>query len=226
MCGRFDRHSDLAAFAELVEGLVLEGAPELPPSYNVAPSQRALVIAANAEGRRKCAALDWGLVPGWVAKPGMNRPINARAETVASKPMFRQAFSRRRGLVPVDGYYEWGQTAAGKRPYYFHMPDGKPFLIGAVWDTNSRLAAERLDTFCLITREAIAATAEVHHRMPLIIAREDVDRWLDPAFGADDLATMTAPGVGVVPGFHPVSTRVNSPANDDASIIEPDQERP
>ena len=105
MCGRFDRHRPVADFIEAVDGLILDGSEPAPPSYNIAPSQRALVVCGSESGP-VVRALHWGLVPAWVKTPKMVRPINARAETVAQKPMFRDAFKVSRCLVLCDGYYE------------------------------------------------------------------------------------------------------------------------
>lgn len=221
MCGRFDRHSELAVFTDLIDGLTLEGAPDLPLSYNVAPSQDAAAIVVDDQGGRRFRALNWGLVPAWSNKPELRRPINARAETVAEKPMFRGAFAHGRCLVPCDGYYEWTNTAAGKRPYYFRAAGGAPLLIAAICEHNTRLAPYPLHTFCLLTREASDVVRGVHHRMPVLFRGEAAERWLAHATPADELGRLLREGGIDELTFHPVATVVNSPANDSPECIEP-----
>lgn len=218
MCGRFDRHSELEKFASLVKGLVLDGADGLPPSYNVAPSQDAAVIALDADGARRVNVRNWGLVPAWASKPGLSRPINARVETVAEKPMFRSAFARRRCLVPCDGYYEWTADGKAKRPWYFSRPGG--LLIAGIFERNTRLAPRPLDTFCLLTREASDTVRGIHHRMPVLLAGNAAEAWLDPDSPAADLSALAREASEGELSFHPVSTFVNSPANNSPRCLE------
>ncbi|KAA3634059.1 MAG: SOS response-associated peptidase [Proteobacteria bacterium] len=220
MCGRFDRHSELTAFAELVDGLTLEGAPNVPPSYNVTPSQDAVAVVAEAEGACRLRAFSWGLVPAWSNKPELRRPINARAETVAEKPMFRGAFARQRCLVLCDGYYEWQVTSSGKQPVYFRGRGGSALLIAGLWERNTRLAAYPLNTFCVLTREASEAVRGVHHRMPVLLEGEALRSWLAADASTDDLRTLALEQSIEDPDFYPVSTFVNSPANDSERCIE------
>ncbi len=220
MCGRFDRHRELDVFAELIDGLVLDGAPRVAPSYNVAPSQDAAVIVVDDEGSRRVGALSWGLVPAWSNKPTLRRPINARIETVTEKPMFRAAIKHGRCVVPCDGYYEWAATPDGKQPYYFHRDAGTPFFLAAIREHNTRLENSPLDTFCVLTRAASEAVASVHHRMPVVLAADAVDAWLDPSVPGDD-ARDFADHVGEDElAFYPVSTFVNTPANNSPRCIE------
>lgn len=221
MCGRFDRHSELEKFADLVQGLTLDGAPAVAPSYNVTPSRRAAAIVVDASGGRRFEAPTWGFVPAWSSKPNMNRPINARAESVADKPMFRAAFTRHRCLVPCDGYYEWSATEAGKQPYYFTAADGGPLLIAAIHDTNIRLGTEPLHTFCLLTREASATVRDVHHRMPLLLSGDAANAWLTPETPHTELIGLMLTGGLDSLAFHAVDRVVNNPLNDTSRCIEP-----
>jgi putative SOS response-associated peptidase YedK len=220
MCGRFDRHSELDVFATLVEGLVLDGAPALPASYNVTPSQDALAIALDDERRPRVRILNWGLVPAWSAKAELRRPINARLETVAEKPMFRSGFARHRCLIPCDGYYEWTVLEHGKQPFYFYR-EGAPILLAGIYEHNTRLGKLPIDSFAILTREAAEGVAKVHHRMPVIIDGDAIDAWLDPdtpVEAAHDLAQNESLSAL---SFYPVSTFVNSPANNSPQCIEP-----
>ena len=213
MCGRFDRHSELDAFAELIEGLVLDSDPGLPPSYNIAPSQSALVVALGADGAPQAKALEWGLLPGWVSKPGMNRPINARLESVAEKPMFRNAFKKRRCVVLCDGYYEWQGKGSGKQPYYFCAEENRPFVLAGLWESNSRLTEQRVQSFCVVTRSANDAVSEVHHRMPLVPDYGYVQDWLNPNTAPEALLERGSSMSISDLKFYPVSTYVNRPSN-------------
>lgn len=217
MCGRFDRHSELARLAELVEGLEL--ACEVAPSYNIAPSQTAAVIVAN-DGGRRLEALSWGLVPSWSNKPSLRRPINARLETVTEKPMFRGAIARGRCLVPCDGYYEWAVGEAGKQPYYFHRRDGRPLLLAGIQEVNNRLAPEPIHSFCVLTRAASDAVAAIHHRMPVMLDVDAVDSWLDASLGGADARAFAEAVAEDEIAAYPVSTFVNTPANNSPRCIE------
>lgn len=221
MCGRFDRHSELETFADLVKGLTLDGAPAVAPGYNIAPSRPAAAIVVDALGKRRFEAPTWGFVPAWSSKPKMNRPINARVESVADKPMFRAAFKRNRCLVPCDGYYEWSATGAGRQPYYFTAADGGPLLIAAIHDTNTRLDARPLHTFCLLTREASTTVRDLHHRMPLLLAGDAAEAWLTPETPRTELVHLMHSGGLDFPAFHAVDRLVNNPLNDTSRCIEP-----
>jgi putative SOS response-associated peptidase YedK len=220
MCGRFDRHSELQTFAGLIDGLTLDDAPSLAASYNVAPSQEALVAIVDDDGRRRPVALNWGLVPSWSNKPELRRPINARVETVHQKPMFRTAFAKHRCLVFCDGYYEWAAGPGGKQPFYFRRPDARPMLLAGIFDRNTRLFDLPLRTFCVLTREAEGSAKEVHHRMPVIFDGECVERWLDPLADAGELRDMAESGACDELDLYPVSTFVNSPSNNSPRCIE------
>jgi len=193
-----------------------------PPRWNAAPSQDLLIIRRNHEtGVASLDPLRWGLIPHWCQDPkGGRKPINARCETAHTSSMFEDAYRRRRCILPVDGFYEWkaikGQKA--RQPYAIAMKDGKPFGIGALWENwNDPASREWIRTFVVITTDANELVAQIHNRMPLILASSDYARWLgdDP-----DPRDLLQPFPAGPMRMWPISTRVNKPDNDDPSILE------
>ena len=180
-----------------------------------------LVIRENQQtGERSLDLLRWGLIPHRCSDPaGGRKPINAKAETVATLPSFRDAYARRRCVVPVDGFFEWHATREGKRPYAIAMQDGAPFGIGGLWENwKSPVSGEWVRTFCIITTPANVLVSRIHDRMPLILARSDLDRWLGPE---PDVADLLRAYPSADMRMWPISNRVNSANNDDAAILEP-----
>ena len=224
MCGRVIQSSGPLSYG-IVEGMDMRDTRvhNYPPRWNGAPSQDLLVIRRNHEtGVVSLDALRWGLIPHWCKDPkGGRKPINAKCETVRMLPSFRDAYQRRRCIVPVDGFFEWkaikGQRA--KQPYAIGMKDGHPFGLGGIWENwKDPASGEWMRTFAIITTDANALVAEIHDRMPLIIARGDYGRWLSDEPDPDDLMR---PFPAEPMRMWPISTRVNKPENDDPSIIEP-----
>ena len=166
--------------------------------------------------------LHWGLIPYWCEDPkGGRKLINAKCETVAKLPTFRDAYRQRRCIVPVDGFFEWkaikGQKT--KQPYAIAMKDGSPFGLGGLWENwKDPSTGESIRTFAIITTDANEMVAEIHDRMPLIIAPSDYERWLsdDP-----DPSDLMQPFPAEPMRMWPISTRVNKPENDDPSIVQP-----
>lgn len=220
MCGRFDRHSSLAEFSHTIDGLRVEASEVIPPSYNVAPSQRALVVRNTPEGR-VASALVWGLIPSWAKDAKKSRPINARSEAVAKRPMFRRAFRTQRCLVLCNGYYEWQKQADGlKQPYYFQCPETTPFALAGLWERNDHLDTETLETFCILTKSASTAVDSIHHRMPIRLSRDAHADWLDSTVSdVEFLSQLIAPADNDWM-FYPVSRYVNSPRNDSSRCLE------
>src|SRR6266403_856829 len=219
MCGRFVITSAPAALRRLF-GYIDQ--PNFPPRYNVAPTQPVPVVIVE-NGVRHFRLMRWGFIPAWVKDPcGFALLINARAETVLEKPAFKNAFRRRRCLIPADGYYEWSQSEARKRPYFIHARDGDPFGFAGVAETWIGPNGEELDTVAIVTTAASADLALLHPRVPVTIGAKDFDRWLDCANDEVDaaMALLAAPGEGEFL-CHQVSTRVNRVANDDAQLILP-----
>jgi putative SOS response-associated peptidase YedK len=218
MCGRFVITSAPEALRKLF-GYIDQ--PNFPPRYNVAPTQPVPVVIVE-NGARQFRLMRWGFVPAWVKDPrGFALLINARAETVTDKPAFRNAIRRRRCLVPADGWYEWPQSER-KRPYFIHRRDGQPFGFAALAETWTGPNGEELDTVAIVTTAAGGDLATLHPRVPVTIASDDFERWLDCAGDnpADALPLLAPPVEGEFVR-HEVSTRVNRTANDDAQLILP-----
>jgi len=223
MCGRFDRHRPVSDFLEVIDApdLIVQDADPVAPSYNVAPSREAAVVCATDVGLR-LAPLTWGFVPAWAKNPKMPRPINARVETLAQKPMFRDRFRTSRCLVLCDGYYEWRRQADGsKQPFHITLEDGAPFVMAGLWSQNTILTTEVIESFCVITTEASEFCREIHPRMPVILDRAHHQEWLKAS--PLDLDTATAMLAMPSQPLHvsPVSRFVNSPANDGPQCISP-----
>ena len=221
MCGRVTLTSSAR---ELAEQFDLEGEIDvsaLRPRYNIAPSQDIATVRQGRDGRRALTFERWGLVPRWATDPAIgNRLINARAETVASKPAFREALQSRRCLVPVDGFYEWSGTGAERRPYVFRRTDGRLFAIAGLYERWLGQGGEVVDSCTLITTEANATLAPFHDRMPVILAPGDYGRWLDRKLQeADAVQSLLAPCPPDWLSASPVSSRINDVRNDDAACL-------
>ncbi len=220
MCGRF---TNLLTWAELVALYGLTAVTQMPaewrPRYNAAPTQLLPVVRLDAAGRRELALLRWGLVPSWAKDPAIgNKLINARAETVAEKPSFRAAFKARRCLVPCDGFYEWKRSGGAKQPYRITMADGSPFAVAGLWERWTK-GGEPLESFTIITTAANELMASIHDRMPVIIDPATYDAWLESRDTAIPMALLE-PYPARRMSAYPVSTRVNSPRNDEPAVIE------
>lgn len=216
MCGRFS----LSVPPDVLEARFdAEVTGSFEPRYNVAPDQRVAAIRDDAPA--EVDGLQWGLLPGWVEDPEeYSRPINARAETVAETPSFRDAFARRRCLVLADGFYEWRGRRGRKRPYRVQRADGEPFAFAGLWETWAPPSGEPRRTTTVLTTEANDVVAPIHDRMPVMLERPEERRWLEE----DDpsaLRSMLDPYPdGPLSAFE-VSTRVNDPANDSPAVAEP-----
>jgi putative SOS response-associated peptidase YedK len=223
MCGRYALTTPPQVLAALFN---LHGKrQQAAPRYNVAPTQTMPVIVQRADGTREMVQMRWGLIPSWAKDPTIgSRMINARSETAAEKPAFRSAMQKRRCLVPISGFYEWQKrSAGGKQPYYIHRADGEPIALAGLWEswTNSE-TGEKVETFTILTTNANDEVAPLHDRMPVVIEQEDFGKWLDPAMHDSAKASeLLQPAADGVLAMHPVSSRVNTPKNDDAALIEP-----
>jgi putative SOS response-associated peptidase YedK len=221
MCGRFLLTAPPEALQRLFGFLEL---PNLAPRYNVAPSQAVAAMIRDDRAQRHFRWMRWGLVPSWAKEARRAAPlINARAETVAEKPSFRDAFAQRRCVVFADGFYEWRQ-GGNRQPYCVRLADTSPFAFAAIWEPAAGEGADapppEFDRGCaLITTEANAKMAEVHHRMPVILPPEAVAAWLDPAAARDDLEALLRPLPDAAVTLTPVSKRVNSVREDDAGLL-------
>lgn len=236
MCGRFflarlvERVAD--EFGATITDVIASTAPSLPspnnPRYNIAPSQRVLVVRAHADGERRLAPVRWGLIPHWSRDESIgSRLINARSETAREKPAYRDAMRHRRCLVPADGFYEWKRTAGSKRPMLIRRADGRSLAMGGLWESWSDPQTENtIETLAVLTCAPNALMGTIHDRMPVLLEPEHWDAWLDPATDMDAIAPMLAPAPDGVLKAHPVSSRVNSPSNDDPGLIEPVEDTP
>jgi len=221
VCGRFTLTTRREA---LVEAFAIdEPGPELAPRWNVAPGQDVATVGRTPDGRRELRLRRWGLVPGFAADPRIaSRLVNARAETAAVRPAFRDALRLRRCLVPADGFYEWaarGPGRAPRQPYHIARPDGAPFPIAGLYERWRSEQGAWLETCVLLTVPASDRVRPVHDRMPLILAERDLEAWLDPAIrDPRRLAPLLAPFAGDLL-LRPVGLRVNRTENDDAGCL-------
>lgn len=223
MCGRFTLGRSRPERLQASLGVGLRHPwPDLVPRYNIAPSQPVAIVRQAADGLFDVALVTWGLVPSWSEEPKTAySTINARAETVDTKPAFRSAFRHRRCLVPADGWYEWEKRGPAKIPWYFHRKDGADFAFAGIWERWER-GGGRLESCSIIVTGANRLAGTVHDRMPAVLAPEQYRAWLDPAnrdLGA--LKTLLVPAPDDWFTAHRVGTLVNSPRNDHAALIEP-----
>ena len=214
MCGRYrlSRRKELLAqhFGADFAGLDWE------PRYNIAPTQAVPVLRPGHTGTLEASAMRWGLIPSWATDPAVGaRTINARSETVASKPSFRESLQKRRCLVPADGFYEWQRGAGGKQPFCFEVGEAEIFAFAGLWDSWRRPDGQTIETCTILTTTPNDLLADVHDRMPVILAPEHRDRWLDPSLrDAAKAAALLQPFASNLMRRYPVSTRVNGVANE------------
>jgi putative SOS response-associated peptidase YedK len=216
MCGRYR----LTAKERYIrDHFGLESDVSWAPRWNIAPAQPVAVIRQNPkEPKRTFGLVRWGLIPYWAKDASIGfKTINAMSETAAEKPAFRDAMSRRRCLIPADGFYEWLRVGVKeKQPYSFFMMDDSVFAFAGLWERWRDPAGEALETCTILTTKPNSLVADVHDRMPLILRQEDYDLWLDP--GVTNVALVTEclkPFHSGLMKKYPVSVRVNRPENDD-----------
>jgi putative SOS response-associated peptidase YedK len=219
MCGRYTLTTPVEKLAE--EFGFDNSSVELPPNYNVAPTQGVAAVLEE-DGRRRLEVLRWGLIPPWADDPQIgSRMINARAETAHEKPSFRRAFRERRCLIPADGFYEWKRMNGGKQPYYIHMREGRPFAFAGLWESWKDDGGPEIRSCTILTTKPNALAGEIHDRMPVILPTGSYDVWLDPEADRDELYGLLAPYPEDEMESYPVSRFVNSPSNNDPRCIEP-----
>jgi putative SOS response-associated peptidase YedK len=226
MCGRYRQARSAAELAEIFE--TVNPIPNRAPSWNIAPTQDALVVRRHPEtGARHLDALRWGLVPHWAKDPSSGaRMINARAEGVADRPAFRAAFAKRRCLVPADGFYEWRASAAPKapkQPYTIALCDGSPMALAGLWEAWRGQGGEVVRTFTIITCEANEKLRALHDRMPAILPRAAWPAWLSEAPAeAAELLALLRPYPSSALAAWPVPRRVGRVSEDDVGLAERD----
>jgi len=195
---------------------------EMAQRFNIAPSQVVPVVRQNLDGDREFLLAKWGLLPSWVKEPeGMTRPINAKAETAALKPMFRHAFRKSRVLIPADAFFEWKLIDGKKQPYLIRMRDEAPFAMAGLLEHWQGPSGE-LSTFAILTTEPNPLMAKIHNRMPAIIKPVDYAQWADPKVTeVDVLQALLGPFPERLMEAFAISQKVNSPANDGPDVVEP-----
>jgi putative SOS response-associated peptidase YedK len=224
MCGRYAAYLPPDAMADFA-GAVAGGGASPVPSWNVAPSQIGMVLRVHPEtGRRHIDGLQWGLLPHYVRDLATaRRPINARAETVATTGMFRDAFLKRRCLVLAQAFYEWQRPAGGKgarMPFAIARADGETMAMAAIWEGwRNRETGEVVRSFAVITTEANALMAPIHDRMPVIVEKSDWPVWLGEEPG--DYAALMRPAADGVLKAWPVSPAVGNPRIDGPELLMP-----
>ena len=219
MCGRYTLRTPVEKLAE--EFGFEATSVELPPKYNVAPTQEVAAVLSEG-GERHLELLRWGLIPSWADDPGIgSRMINARAETAPEKPSFRRAFRERRCLIPADGFYEWKRTNGTKQPYCIRMREGRPFAFAGLWESWKDDGGPEIRSCAILTTAPNALAGEIHDRMPVILPAGSYDAWLDPEAEKEELVALLAPYPEAEMEAYPVSRFVNSPSNNDPRCIEP-----
>jgi putative SOS response-associated peptidase YedK len=217
MCGRYALQSTPA---ELVTRFGLDECTDFGPRFNIPPGTDIPVIRQSPEGRRVLHLLRWGLVPHWSKDPAIGAKLNnARGESVAEKPSFRDAFRRRRCLIPASGFYEWKSEGKVKQPYYISLKSGEPMAMGGLWESWKASDGSILRTVCVVTTSPNSVMATIHDRMPVIIASDQWQTWLSGR--SEEVAGMVAPYREEELQAWPVSRRVSKTQDDEAGLIEP-----
>jgi putative SOS response-associated peptidase YedK len=217
MCGRFVRYSSIHDIVK--EFNAEEPGFDLPSSYNIAPSQDIAVVLND--GKKRLALCKWGYIPSWSKDPAIgNKMINARAESVADKPSFKNAFKSKRVLVAADGFYEWQKAGKTRIPVYIYLKTGKPFGFAGLLSVWTSPEGKQIYTCTIITTDANKLLEPIHDRMPVIIYKEDEDLWLDQAsHDRDKLTPLLRPYEPEEMDYYAVSTLVNSPSHDSPDCI-------
>jgi putative SOS response-associated peptidase YedK len=222
MCGRF-RQSRTKQLLDEYFGSVSDE-DDWAPRYNIAPTQPVAVVRQNlSEPRRELSLMRWGLVPSWAKDlSGGARMINARSETAAAAPAFRDAMKFRRCLIPADAFYEWQRIGTTKQPYCFEVNEGGLFAFAGLWEKWKDPSGKAVETCSILTTNANAVTSAVHDRMPAILDAASYDLWLDPGLkDASVVSELLKPYDARAMRCYPVSTRINHAANDDAECSAP-----
>lgn len=222
MCGRFTQQRPAPELAELFKAEPL--VEETGPRFNVAPSQGVIAVVRPPKDERLLTTFRWGLIPSWASDTKIGyRLINARAESIFTSPAFRTSIRHKRCLIPVDAFYEWQRrNDAPKQPYAVHRRDGAPMALAGIWSTwRDPVSEEWLRSCSIVTTKPNALMARIHDRMPVILAPDAWDRWLDPDL--DDVAELRGLLVPAPENdleAYPVSTLVNAPRNEGPGLLD------
>jgi len=220
MCGRYFLHSTADKLTSLFGEMPM---PLLEPRYNIAPTQPVPVVRQAASGKREMVLLRWGLIPSWSKGPDSRfSMINARVETVAQKPAYRNAFRYRRCLIPADGFFEWRAEGPNKQPYVLRPRDGRTLALAGLWEHWQDADGNEIESCTVLVRAANAQVRPVHERMPVVLAPQSYDLWLDirsqkPQPLETLLAVQQAPDLEI----YPVSRALNNPKSDSPALLEP-----
>jgi putative SOS response-associated peptidase YedK len=219
MCGRFAFYSPSEAAAALFG---VTGSVTVEPRYNIAPTQYIAAIRDSEAGERELVMMRWGLIPSWAKDPSIgNRMINARAETVAEKPSYRAAYSRRRCIVLADGFYEWSREGDVKTPYFISLANGQAFALAGLWEVwNDKESDDSIQSTTLLTTEANDFMRPLHHRMPMIMEADAANDWLSGDRNMLETAAENSPALRA----WAVRRKVNNARNQGADLIEADGE--
>jgi putative SOS response-associated peptidase YedK len=219
MCGRYQLVADIGEIGKYFQAAI---AVDLPPRYNIAPGQLAPIVRQASDGGFEVVMLRWGLIPFWAkdSKIGYSL-INARCETASSKPSFRDAFKRRRCLVPATGFYEWQKRAGQKYPHLIQLPEDALFALAGLWEHwQDKETGEVIESFTILTCAANRIVAQLHDRMPVIIERKDFAVWFD--LQNTNAGALLKPFPPERMRIEPVSRKLNSGRVDDPSVLTPD----
>lgn len=222
MCGRYAITLPPEAMREL---FAYREQPNFPPRHNIAPTQPVPVVRLH-QGARQFILMRWGFIPGWVKDPkSFPLVINIRSESAREKPSFRAALTRRRALMPADGFYEWHRIGQGRqgenRPYLFRRPDRGFFAFAALWETWHSPDGSEIDTVGIVTGPANGLMAAIHERCPVIVEPQDFDTWLDPMSEPADISLLLRPPSDDLLEMVRVGPAVNKVANDGPELQEP-----
>ncbi|MCP4308242.1 MAG: SOS response-associated peptidase [bacterium] len=222
MCGRFVQSHDASFYADAFQVETIR-ADTLPASYNVAPTDSVYAVAEH-EGTRLLGSFRWGLIPWWAKDRKIAvRNINARSETAAEKPAFRDSFVKRRCLIPADGFYEWQRLPKGKLPHYIYRADQQPLALAGLWSSwKDPETGDRLRTCTILTGEPNDLVADIHDRMPVVLPKEYWSDWLDRSNddrGALQKMMTVLPAAAMAE--HPVATLVNKVSNNYPECVAP-----
>ena len=221
MCGRYvlGQVDDLSERFHLRDLLI-----DLKPTFNAAPGQSLPVIVIEPDGDRRIVAMRWGLLPRWQTKSGGRapEPINARAETLAERPMFKPLLASHRCLVPATGFYEWQETAHGKQPIFLHPTDQDLFAFAGLWDEKSGNDGKPVRSFAIVTTAPNDLVSPIHNRMAAILEPDNEQHWLDPdVTDWPEVEHLVQPYPASHMEKYAVSKAVNSPRHNDPSLIAP-----
>jgi putative SOS response-associated peptidase YedK len=218
MCGRFTLQITKEMLEEIFGNLVVQ---DFKPRYNIAPTQQVVVIRTYQDESIHLDLLKWGLIPLWSKDPSIgSKMINARSETVDTKPSFRSAFKHRRCIIPASGFYEWQEVGGKKHPLYVRLKDNNPMLFAGLWEHWKPEEGETIESCTILTTTTNELIQPLHDRMPVILDNKDKDLWLDPHVSdPEQLKSLFKPYPSEQMEIYPVSDIVNSPRNDTPECI-------